>query len=238
MRWLLSMVALLLAAVARGQVVDAMKEPVWGVPGFISDAVVRDASGQVADGINSGLVANASWWTATGGAAQVLATGFTPTIQTGRSFTAICLARSSATNDASVFGSNIGSPGALIDLGVYISTHGAYVSVRDDDSSSADTANVLNLNLRDGQWHAIAGVFDAAANTLSLIVDGQARTSIPLTVNSTGTKTFSTALGIGGLRRASAGPLRSIRGDVAAAAYFPRALSEAECAAWQSTFWP
>lgn len=218
----------LCASAVTAQTDRAMMEVHFVRPGIISELTIQEASGFCPAGVNSGLVAYTGWYTATGGAAQIAQTGFALTIQTGRSFTISGWVRTSATNEVSLMGGNMGAPGALIDLLPYSSAAtGVQFAVRDDDSTVSDFAS-SSFDVRDGQWHMLTGVFDAPAALLSLYVDGLLRSTASITVNSSATKTFSTPLGLLALSRPSSGPLRTIRGDGRDFDYFPKALSATE----------
>lgn len=227
---LLVILCALCASAVNAQIDRAMMSVEFVRPGIISEVGVLEASGQIPMGTVSGLVALSTSYLATGGAAQIAQTTFTPTIQTGRSFSIGGWIKTSATNDASLMGGNMGSPGALIDLAAYSASFtGAYFSVRDDDSSSADTC-AAQVDVRDGQWHQIMGVFDASAATISLYVDGLYRSSATITVNSSGLKTFITPIGLLAVSRSSGAPLRTIRGEGRDFPFFSKALSAAEVA--------
>lgn len=217
-----------LCAAVHAQINQAMMEAHWVRPGIISEVGVFEASGQIPLGTVSGLVALSSSYLATGGASQIAQTGFTPTIQTGRSFTVAAWVKISATNDASVMGGNMGAPGAVIEIAPYIATStGVLWAVRDDDSSSSDIT-AAPIDLRDGQWHHIVGVFDASAASILLYVDAFVRSSALITTNSSGLKTISTPLGLMALSRSTTSPTRTIRGEGRDFSYFPKALSASE----------
>ena len=220
----------LCASAVSAQIDRAMMDLEWITPGTVSELVVKESSAFIPDGVNSGLTAFTSWYTGTAGAAQILHSGFTPIIQSGRSFSIGGWIRV-ATNagDAVVMASLVANPGAYCDLSLYASNIGILFSVRDDDSSTTDRA-AISTDPRDGRDHHLVGVYDASAGFISLYFDGVLLTNNIITTNSSGTKSFTNApFGLGACTFKNNPVNRPIRGSIGPNLFYkPRALSAAE----------
>lgn len=222
--WILALA--LVPTLGHAQASDAHVAPVWLTPGRCGELIFRDMTGSVRDGINSGMVARANYYSATGGAAQILATLYAPTIPSGQSFSVWAWIRgTSGSAEHAAMGCNQGAPGALIDLELWSTGLGAYFGVRDDDSSVVDFVAHSSINWRDSAWHFLCGVYDADAGQMRLFVDLTQRSSTNITANSNAKKTLSAGIGLGAIQRSSGSPLRPVVGDISTSGFEWRAMS-------------
>lgn len=173
-----------------------------------------------AAGLNG--TAGATGWTFTAtsafstnfGTTNLIQTPLTGTLATNESCAIALWFKTSATSsNMALSGVNMGSPGTLLSLELG-SGSGAFISCRDSDSSASDTCSITN-ELRDGNWHHICAMYDGNARQIRLYYDGAASSNASVSANSgSAAKTWTTGLGIGGLARPSAAPLRPFIGSL------------------------
>jgi hypothetical protein len=187
------------------------------VPGGQVGSIVEDAAGLSGAAAATGWVFTATSATNAGAAGSVIHTKLTGTLATNESCAIALWFKVAATQDQALAGVNMGSPGTLMALELNRPAgggNGIYMSCRDADSSSGDLVMMTN-NVRDGQPHHVVAMYDGNARQLRMYLDGNPSSNTTVTAESGSTfKTWATGIGIGGLTRTNAAPLRPFAGSL------------------------
>ena len=184
-------------------------------PGGQSAVTASDAAGLNGIAGATGWVFSAtSASAATFAATNLIQTPLTGTLATNESCAIALWFKTSATaSNMALAGVNMGSPGTLLSLELG-SGSGIFISCRDSDSTSSDTCSMTN-EYRDNAWHYVTAMYDGNARQLRMYVDGLASSNASVTANSgSANKAWTTGIGIGGLARPSAAPLRPYIGSL------------------------